>query len=109
MRFLMRFLFLMFVRCGASAFEPGCNCIDRESLGRSTWTLLHDIVDNVDYKRNDAFVSLMGSLGEIYPCEDCRAHIVEYLQSNPVDMTHEWLCEFHNSVNRRLDKKVIPC
>ena len=108
MRFLM-ILFLLFVGCGALFERERCNCIDRESLGRSTWKLLHDIVDTVDYERNNAFVSLMGSLSEIYPCEDCRAHIVDYLRSTPADMTHEWLCDFHNDVNRRLDKKVIPC
>jgi|TARA_B110000093_G_C12949053_1_gene401615 hypothetical protein len=109
MRFII--LILCIYVCGAlfERVEPRCNCVDRESLGRSTWKLLHDIVDNVDYERNDAFVSLMGSLSEIYPCEVCRAHIVDYLRSTPADMTHEWLCDFHNDVNRRLDKKIIHC
>jgi len=105
-------LLLIFLTHAHALFEPPfkrCNCIDRESLGRSTWKLLHDIVDNVDYERNDAFVSLMGSLSEIYPCEECREHIGEYLRSTPADMTHEWLCHFHNDVNERLGKKIIQC
>jgi len=94
-----------------SVLEPQCNCIDKESLGRSTWKLLHDIVDNVEYNENSntAFCSLMDNLSEIYPCEECREHIEEYIKESPAEMTHEWLCTFHNAVNKRLNKKIIHC
>lgn len=90
-------------------FEPQCNCVDRESLGRSTWKLLHDIVDNVEYDKNSVFVSLMDNLSEIYPCTECREHIHTYLKENPAEMSHQWLCTFHNAVNRRLDKQIVEC
>ena len=104
-------LLLLVTSVSASLFEPQCACLDRESLGRSTWNLLHEIVDNVEYneKSNSAFCSLMDNLQEIYPCKECRAHIGEYLEENPAEMTHEWLCTFHNEVNRRLNKTIIPC
>jgi cytidine deaminase len=107
----MRLFLLLVPVCALSVFEPQCNCVDRESLGRSTWKLLHDIVDNVKYseKSNNAFCSLMDNLSEIYPCEVCRDHINEYLENTPVEMTHEWLCTFHNAVNERLNKNIVPC
>lgn len=102
-------IWLLLITSASAFFEPHCNCIDRESLGRSTWKLLHDIVDNVAYDKNSVFVSLMDNLSEIYPCEECRDHIGEYLLESPAEMTHEWLCTFHNVVNTRLGKKTVDC
>tara|TARA_B110000858_G_C17768095_1_gene458062 strand:- start:754 stop:1098 length:345 start_codon:yes stop_codon:yes gene_type:complete len=90
-------------------FKPHCNCIDKVSLGRSTWKLLHDIVNSVEREKTPYFVSMMDNLGKIYPCEECRLHISEYIQEHPTEMTHEWLCTFHNAVNQRLNKKKFKC
>lgn len=106
------FAFAPVLLCSGELFNtlsPSCNCVDKVTLGRSTWKLLHDIVDNVEHENTPYFVSLMDNLGKIYPCKECRLHISEYIRKYPTEMTHEWLCTFHNAVNKRLNKKQIKC
>lgn len=49
-----------------------------------------------------------------FPCEICRPHAMEYLRNNPFkpyiessepDSMFDWVLKFHNTVNRRLNKK----
>ena len=89
---------------GAGA--SGCNCVDRNELGRSTWYLLHEIVK---LPPSPVFASLMWSLSELYPCKVCQVHLVEYLHDHPPEMSEQWLCKFHNVVNLRLGKAEYEC
>jgi len=95
------FIFLLLGTAAAS-----CDCLDRHELGRSTWFLLHEIVKAPP---TPAFPSLMWSLSELYPCEICRAHISEYLEEHPPEMSEFWMCTFHNAVNARLGKPIFDC
>ncbi len=47
------------------------------------------------------------------PCADCRAHGLLYVIRNPPDLSNsdalqKWMCAFHNAVNVRLHKPVVP-
>jgi FAD-linked sulfhydryl oxidase len=89
--------------------ECACNDLDRDKLGESTWYLVHEIVKHADPEYDPAFMMLMKTLGVLYPCEQCRDHILEYLGSRRVEMTEKWVCEFHNAVNVRLNKTIVDC
>lgn len=116
----MRLLLLLTLLCatGATLTEvttegDTCDCaceeIDRDQLGRSTWYLLHEIVKHADPEYDPAFMLLMEILGVLYPCPHCREHIAEYVSTHRVEMTEKWMCEFHNSVNERLNKTIVEC
>ncbi len=108
-------LFCIFHDYGRS---DDCQCTDvcvepkKEELGRSTWKLLHSIVDNVEYSKEKEilFQNLILSLEELYPCSECREHIKEMkLYQQEIEMTPKWLCNFHNSVNVKLNKPIFNC
>lgn len=42
-------------------------------------------------------------------CEHCRGHMLNYIQQHPMDARNlfPWTVDFHNSVNRRLGKKLM--
>ncbi len=89
--------------------ECACDDLDRDKLGRSTWYLLHEIVKHIDEEYDPAFKLLVKTMGVLYPCPHCREHIQEYLESHRVEMTEDWVCEFHNAVNLRLNKTIVEC
>ena len=94
--------------------EIGCDCacdIDKGKLGRSTWHLLHEIAEHVesDDTTEPSFRVFMHALSMIYPCEECREHIKEYLSNRRVELSEKWVCEFHNEVNERLNKTIYEC
>lgn len=44
-------------------------------------------------------------------CDHCRGHMNEHIQKNPIDRYRgslfHWTVDFHNSVNKRLGKKIM--
>ena len=89
-----------------------CNCgcdLDREKVGTSAWYLLHEIVKHGDDEYEHAFRTLMHTLSVLYPCKECRAHIKEYIGTHRVEMSEQWMCDFHNDVNVRLGKPIFNC
>ncbi len=89
------------------------SCSEKEELGRGTWKLLHSIVKHVDKTRDTKhmFEDLLIILSNLYPCEECRKHMMSILMNNldEIEMTEKWMCEFHNMVNEKLDKPLFPC
>ena len=81
-------LWLLFVLVGV-ACGSSCDCAcDYRELGRGTWMLLHEMVEREPSERLEAsFVSLMWSLSDLYPCEECRGHLAEYLYNHPPEMS----------------------
>ena len=114
----MKYIIFLLLLCTIRAdflveVTPECDCacneIDRDKLGQSTWYLLHEIVKHADQEYDPAFKLLMRILGVLYPCPHCRVHINEYLNNTRVEMTEKWMCDFHNTVNIRLNKTVYEC
>ena len=114
----MRWLVFVMVCTLASSteffVEDGCDCaceVDKGKLGRSTWYLLHEIAAHVDPDdtTGPSFRVFMHALSRIYPCEECREHIKEYLSDRRVELSEKWVCEFHNDVNKRLNKSIYDC
>ncbi|KAK4216376.1 ERV/ALR sulfhydryl oxidase domain-containing protein [Rhypophila decipiens] len=97
---------------------PGDCPADVETLGRSSWTLLHSIAaiypttptasDQSDIK------SFMKLFAKFYPCWSCAEDFQEYIQKKDVrassrDEFGNWLCDAHNEVNKKLGKPVFDC
>jgi len=105
----MKLLVLLICIVCAHGAQQCTVCNEKEDLGRSTWHLLHEIVKHGDMEYEPAFMNLIKILGVLYPCEGCKLHISEYIDNRRIEMTEKWLCEFHNSVNIRLNKPIYDC
>ncbi|PGH11714.1 hypothetical protein AJ79_04737 [Helicocarpus griseus UAMH5409] len=95
---------------------------DVETLGRSTWTLLHSMTATyptiaTPQQQNDmrSFLSLFSKL---YPCWVCADDFRNWMNepsgvNKPRLRTRQefgnWMCEAHNEVNRKLGKKEFDC
>ena len=92
--------------------------VDRQVLGRSTWTLLHTLAAQfpehpTKQQKKDA-KTLIDVLTRIYPCGECAQHFQKLVREHPPvvesgDEFARWMCEVHNVVNVRLHKPTFNC
>ncbi|KAI1082621.1 ERV/ALR sulfhydryl oxidase domain-containing protein [Whalleya microplaca] len=91
---------------------------DVETLGRSTWTLLHSIAATYPRKPSAAEQSdlknFMGLFSRLYPCWVCAEDFQRYMEKEHIkvgnrDEFGQWLCEAHNAVNTKLGKDTFDC
>lgn len=91
---------------------------DVETLGRSTWTLLHSIAATYPKTPSAAQQSdlrtFMGVFSRLYPCWVCAEDFQRYMEKDHVqvgsrDEFGNWLCEAHNAVNVKLGKEKFDC
>lgn len=92
-------------------------------IGPGIWLTIHITAKKAGegtYEKQ-AFVSYMKSLRESFPCLTCRSHIEEYMKTHPFDPFWSitdpttgrdiglfmWAWNFHNAVNRRLNKPIV--
>lgn len=92
--------------------------LSRATLGHSSWALLHTIAalypSHPSTEQQNYAHSLIYSLSALYPCTICAKHFRHYIEQNPVKVHTAtefqlWLCEAHNSVNRRTGKPQFDC
>lgn len=91
-----------------------------DQFGPGTWWILHLSAYHVIKKKqiND-FVKYVHYIAANIPCMMCRGHAKEYLNENNgskyIDMEKNgrhigmfiWMSDFHNTVNKRNNKKII--
>lgn len=91
---------------------------DVETLGRSTWTLLHSVAATYPKKPTPAEQSdlrtFMGVFSRLYPCWVCAEDFQAYMRKEQIrvgsrDEFGRWLCEAHNAVNEKLGKDTFDC
>lgn len=84
-----------------------------ERLGRKCWTFFHEMAKGwplvPDYNLITNFNNFMHAFAEIYPCRKCKAHIKEYIATVQPFPSSLYFCNFHNSVNKRLNKRIYKC
>jgi len=92
--------------------------VNKEELGRATWTFLHTLAANYPstpckQEQIDMWIFLR-KFAKLYPCEPCAVDFQDYMTAHPPDISGEgslsrWMCEAHNDVNRRLGKVEFNC
>lgn len=92
--------------------------LDRETLGRNTWSLLHTIAAHYpmrpsaeDRSNMSDFIRLFSIL---YPCSYCAQEFRSDLARSPPRLESRaafatWLCQMHNLVNVKLNKPEFDC
>ncbi len=91
---------------------------DIDELGASSWSLLHTLAAKYSHKPTDEeqrkMLNFLDGMSRFYPCEKCAYHMRKYVTENKPNVTsryglQRWLCDFHNSVNKRLQKDIFDC
>lgn len=92
--------------------------LDRESLGRNTWSLLHTIAAKYplaptkeDRTNMSEFIRLFSIL---YPCSYCAKEFRDDIKDMPPKLDSRktlalWFCQMHNKVNKKLNKPQFDC
>ena len=85
--------------------------------GGVTWDHIHErsicFPDDPTPEEQAVERQYLDLLAQTLPCPDCRQHAIEYLQNTPPTLEtsaayQNWGFEFHNSVNQRLGKPIMP-
>lgn len=102
---------------GPKSSDPECP-LDKSSLGRATWSLLHTMAAAYPIKPTkenqrdmEEFIRLMSVL---YPCSYCAKEFREDLDLIPPKLDSrkslsQWFCVMHNRVNVKLNKPEFDC
>ena len=91
---------------------------DVETLGRSTWTLLHTIAATYPttptVSEQSDLTNFMKLFSKLYPCWVCAEDFQQYIKKDEIRAASRqdfglWLCGAHNEVNKKLGKPIFDC
>lgn len=99
--------------------QPNQECpLDRETLGRYTWSLLHTIAakypNQPTKEQENEMREFIRIFANLYPCGYCAEEFRADLSDMPPQLKSRqsltmWLCEIHNKTNKRLSKPKFDC
>lgn len=72
------------------------------------WFCIHLFAINCDSQEmKNSFINFINILIDNFKCNECKKHFKEYLSKYPLDESNlfKWSWEFHNKVNKFLEKK----
>ena len=87
--------------------------MDPKAWGTSAWKFLHAVTfaypENPSTREQAAAEALFDSLRLLLPCDDCKTHFGEIIDTRAVDTSSRqalsaWLVDAHNRVNEKLGK-----
>ena len=82
----MKYLLLLLITLPVIYSSDTCTCnegcSEKGEIGKGTWNLLHEIVKHNEATEENNFhlAIFIESLSHIYPCEECRKHMGEYIK-----------------------------
>lgn len=79
-------------------------------FGRFYWREMFTWALHLGEQGRKPFEFWIYNLVKRFPCEKCRSHFEHHLKLNPISKNPDvskWVWNFHNNVNRRLDKPII--
>lgn len=92
--------------------------LDRSSLGRNSWSVLHTIAayypNQPTASQQNEMSTFFHTFSKFFPCPECASDMRDDLKAEPprtesrAELT-QWLCRLHNKVNVKLGKKVFDC
>ena len=92
--------------------------INVDELGNSSWTLLHTLASKYPHQPSKEeqikMIQFLEGMSKFYPCDKCANHMRKYIFNQKPNVNsryalQKWLCEFHNSINKRLEKDIFDC
>ena len=94
---------------------------DPRIFGPGLWFSIHITAYHAKKEEEKkAFVRFMENTRDSIQCLSCKEHCIEYMEQNPItdywNQTYQneeigmfkWTVNFHNAVNSRLNKPIIP-
>ncbi|XP_060564979.1 FAD-linked sulfhydryl oxidase ALR-like [Ruditapes philippinarum] len=92
--------------------------VDKDELGRNTWSFLHTMAANYPQKPSEQqqqdMTDFMHLFSKFYPCDYCAKDFRNDLkqhkpETKSQDSLSQWLCKMHNIVNVKLGKPKFDC